>query len=96
MCEFISSEVVMPGYVCCTCRNYNGLQRMACKDCGMPRHPFEIPASVRRCESCKIFHYEPADEPKFCPCCKASINPNGVHCETMQSILDRRAAARLN
>ena len=27
MCAYIQSKHVMPGYVCCVCKSYNGLQR---------------------------------------------------------------------
>ncbi len=27
MCTFIATENVMPGYICCVCRSYNGLHR---------------------------------------------------------------------
>lgn len=27
MCVFIQSEYVMPGYICCACKSYHGLQR---------------------------------------------------------------------
>lgn len=33
MCEFVKSENVMPGYGCCNCKVYNGLQRTKCKNC---------------------------------------------------------------
>lgn len=33
-CKFISGENVMPGWGCCECRSYNGLQRRICGNCG--------------------------------------------------------------
>lgn len=27
MCEYIHTQHVMPGYICCRCRSYNGMQR---------------------------------------------------------------------
>lgn len=63
MCQFISTEHVMPGYICCSCRSYNGLQRMAlpmgegprlthCKNGCTIQHRVEVPADVPRCASC--------------------------------------------
>jgi hypothetical protein len=33
---------IMPGWFCCSCRNYNGYQREACKIC---RHPACFPCT---------------------------------------------------
>lgn len=33
-CKTISSEFVAPGWGCCECHTYNGLQRHKCKFCG--------------------------------------------------------------
>lgn len=52
MCHYISAETVMPGYGCCRCRTYNGLQRMECKVCREPRCFFAVPADVVRCPGC--------------------------------------------
>ncbi len=52
MCTFISHKHVMPGYICCGCRVYNGLQRTICKDCGQTSCKLEIPENVKRCTSC--------------------------------------------
>src|SRR5688572_20468788 len=35
MCKFVKGSHVAPGWGCCHCRVYNGLQRMACKSCGI-------------------------------------------------------------
>jgi hypothetical protein len=35
ICDLILDHPnVMPGWACCQCRTYNGLQRPACKFCG--------------------------------------------------------------
>ena len=33
-CQFVEYPNVMPGWGCCKCRRYNGLQRKVCKFCG--------------------------------------------------------------
>lgn len=38
MCEFIKAPNVAMGWGCCRCRVYNGIQRVACKECGEPHH----------------------------------------------------------
>ena len=46
---------VMPGWGCCACRTYNGLQRKACKICG---HECCVekpsPASFGLCSECGV------------------------------------------
>lgn len=32
-CEYVDGEYLMPGWICCACRTYNGLQRQECKFC---------------------------------------------------------------
>lgn len=47
MCRYIDSEHVMPGWICCTCQKqssdgsgqYNGIQRLICKQCQHARCP---------------------------------------------------------
>lgn len=34
MCNFVIASSVAPGYGCCRCHVYNGLQRVQCKSCG--------------------------------------------------------------
>jgi len=35
MCELITeSKYLLPGWGCCKCHTYNGLQRNECKSCG--------------------------------------------------------------
>lgn len=36
-CETVNGERVEPGWGCCRCRGYNGLQRTACRECGHVR-----------------------------------------------------------
>lgn len=84
MCQFISSKHVMPGYICCRCRSYNGLQRERCKVCAIKPCELEIPENVKRCASCGWgwdgafpignLEGEKFDEKK-CPCCGAAIIP---------------------
>lgn len=38
MCEFVKGPSVMPGWGCCRCRVYNGMQRTICKSCGLEPH----------------------------------------------------------
>ena len=37
MCECLKTKHIVAGYKCCACTMYNGLQRRACKGCGMLR-----------------------------------------------------------
>jgi hypothetical protein len=57
MCTFISESNVMPGWACCRCRTYNGLQRTACKACREPRHELALPANLLQC-SCGFGAFE--------------------------------------
>lgn len=50
-CARIHSAHVMPGWVCCRCRGYNGLQRTECRNCG---HTF--------CGPCDAKPVEPPEE----------------------------------
>lgn len=52
MCVYIDSKNIMPGYICHTCKSYNGLQRGACKDCGELACKVDIPDYVIQCPSC--------------------------------------------
>jgi hypothetical protein len=52
MCEFIELTHVMPGWGCCRCRSYNGLQRKECMHCGVTRHEITIPPHVKQCPKC--------------------------------------------
>lgn len=51
-CTFFNSEFVMPGWGCCRCRVYNGLQRSHCKSCGHERCSIEVPDTIARCPEC--------------------------------------------
>jgi hypothetical protein len=42
-CEKIDHPNIMPGWGCCKCRVYNGMQRIECKNCG---HVSCIPLDV--------------------------------------------------
>jgi hypothetical protein len=37
MCECIKEPTIVAGWICCTCRGYCGMQRTACRDCGVAR-----------------------------------------------------------
>jgi hypothetical protein len=54
-CALILMEGVLPGWGCCQCRTYNGLQRPFCKICGhdcceeMPK-----PEKFGLCNTCGV------------------------------------------
>lgn len=55
MCKYIGAPDttgVMPGYGCCRCHQYNGLQRERCSHCKRKHCALKIPAEIRRCEDC--------------------------------------------
>jgi hypothetical protein len=71
MCTFVEDTHVMPGWGCCGCQLYNGLQRLSCKGCRQVRHEVEIPEGVKRCIKCG-FGYRGEFKDfghKSCPCC---------------------------
>lgn len=51
-CIFFSSEFVMPGWGCCQCRVYNGLQRSHCKSCRHERCAISVPDTTAQCPEC--------------------------------------------
>jgi len=52
-CEFLNLEDVLPGWVCCRCRTYNGLQRKACKRCKHePCIALPKPSEFGMCDDC--------------------------------------------
>jgi hypothetical protein len=71
MCSFVETPNVMPGWGCCRCHVYNGLQRPACKECRKERHPIEVPAGVKFCSKCGWgYRGEFKDYGHTsCPCC---------------------------
>jgi hypothetical protein len=69
MCKFIESPHVMPGWVCCFCRTYNGLQRFECRGCDARRHEIEIPAAVIRCRECGFGWPSGQNVTGECPSC---------------------------
>jgi hypothetical protein len=77
MCEFVSTDRVMPGIGCCRCRTYNGLQRPVCARCGEPFHAVEIPPEVNRCPDCgwgwigELPKRSLVQTFDGCPCCAA-------------------------
>ncbi len=52
MCRFVADDRLLPGWACCGCRTYNGLQRRACHGCTQERHEIEVPATVVQCLAC--------------------------------------------
>lgn len=48
MCECVKSRHLIAGWLCCTCRAYNGLQRRECKQCGGARCAPLSPDSATR------------------------------------------------
>lgn len=75
-CEYVGSKHVLPGWGCCQCRVYNGLQRTECKNCGHPRGDIVIPENVARCPECgwgweKDSPPDIVKERKICPSCAA-------------------------
>jgi hypothetical protein len=67
-CFFISGSHVLPGWGCCRCRQYNGLQRHSCRACGHFRGPLDIPSGLWVCGSCGFgLGTEPPD--RDCPSC---------------------------
>lgn len=37
MCKYVDSVYIVPGWGCCRCRIYNGMQRTTCRNCGAER-----------------------------------------------------------
>lgn len=70
MCRFVSTSNVMPGWACCGCSAYNGLQRQQCRGCGGERHPIDVPADLVTCEECGFGFGATGIYP--CPCCQHS------------------------
>lgn len=57
MCNYIEDTNVHPGWGCCRCRSYNGLQRDVCGRCGAPpceSLAAEIPSDLLRCPECGL------------------------------------------
>jgi DNA-directed RNA polymerase subunit RPC12/RpoP len=52
MCEYVEYINVLPGWACCYCKVYNGLERTRCRACRTPRHEISIPAHVYLCLDC--------------------------------------------
>lgn len=55
-CGLVNSEFVIPGWGCCKCHTYNGLQRKQCKRCGHeccnPDKP--LPGAFGLCNECGV------------------------------------------
>jgi hypothetical protein len=52
MCHFIEAASLLPGWACCRCRTYNGLQRQECKRCRAKQHNLVLPDGILRCAAC--------------------------------------------
>lgn len=72
MCKFIQEPNVMPGWGCCRCKVYNGLQRHGCKACKGIRHVIEIPETTPQCSSCG-FGMERPGQYEHCPVCQEKL-----------------------
>jgi hypothetical protein len=55
-CEFLPpTPTEMPGWGCCRCRTFNGLQRRECKRCGhTPCAPLPTPGDFNLCDECGV------------------------------------------
>ncbi len=62
-----------PGWACCRCKVYNGLQREVCKSCKQAHHGFTIPDSISRCPSCRFGYDTKTMHLSVCPVCKAPL-----------------------
>lgn len=55
MCAYFDAENVTPGWGCCSCRTYNGLQRQECKVCQKaPCRDIVVPDYVVVCDGCGL------------------------------------------
>jgi hypothetical protein len=76
LCNYIGGSYILPGWGCCQCRAYNGLQRRECKHCGHKRHEIVPPDGVVQCPTCG-WGYEETNPPvvvtqtRRCPSCAA-------------------------
>jgi len=65
-CRFVQSSHVLPGWGCCRCQTYNGLQRTECRSCGHEPEGLEVPSHIARCGGCG-FGFD--SSPTRCPVC---------------------------
>lgn len=77
-CKFTATSYVMPGWGCCQCKVYNGMQRLQCKHCGHERRVIDLPPGFVQ-HTCG-FAWDVADPPDvvkrgLCPCCHGNIKP---------------------
>lgn len=80
MCAYVAiPDSVLPGWGCCRCHIYNGLQRPSCKGCGVTPCTLQIPTSVVRC-GCGFGLDMLADTLRMsdCPVCGAPFPPQTV------------------
>lgn len=54
-CKFITTDCIVPGWGCCKCKVYNGLQRKECKRCGhVPEVKLPLPSEFGMCDVCGV------------------------------------------
>lgn len=58
MCLYVEGPRIMPGYGCCRCRVYNGLQRDHCRTCRRAHCLLVVPPDVLRCANCRFAFVE--------------------------------------
>lgn len=70
MCQYVEGDYVTPGFGCCQCKTYNGLQRVVCKNCGRKPCSIVVPPHVLKCTRCG-FALSKQDWAKkdVCPAC---------------------------
>lgn len=76
MCNYIEDTNVMPGYICCICKTYNGLQREYCRACDRPHHKLLIPDTVAQCPFCEAGY--PSGLPPKCLACGKDLKGKAV------------------
>lgn len=75
MCDYISTPNVAPGWGCCRCKSYNGLQRPVCRVCHEEAHTYLVPDTVVLCTCGAGFEPEQTPASGRCPNCGAPFPP---------------------
>lgn len=73
MCTYVEAPSVLPGYGCCGCHCYNGLQRDVCRVCEKKPCAIEIPPTVARCAECGFGYRQAEDQFTVCPVCRTPL-----------------------
>jgi len=70
-CNFVEHENIMPGWGCCSCRTYNGLQRTHCRECNHARCELVTPDDLKVCKNCGFGYRLEMRESlrRICPVC---------------------------